>query len=178
MKSAIRSALKPLLLVSLMAASGFAVLAQTTPANPATEQPAARHGMMHNEARDPAKMQAMMAKHHAALKEKLKLTAAQEGAWTSFTTSMKPPADMGKHRMEMRGEMEKLSTPERIDKMRAMRSMRDAEMDKRADAVKTFYAVLTPEQKKVFDSQRMGGGRGHDGKHGDMHGDMHGNGHG
>jgi Spy/CpxP family protein refolding chaperone len=174
MKSAIRSALKPLLLVSLMAASGFAVLAQTTPANPpagpAAGQPAARHGMMHNEARDPAKMQERMAKRQADLKEKLKITAAQEGAWTTFTSTMKPPADMGKRRMDMHAEMDKLTTPERIDKMRAMRATRDTEMDKRADAVKTFYAVLTPEQKKVFDSQRMGGGRGRDGKHGEMHG--------
>ena len=169
MKSAVRSVLKPLLLASLMAASGFAALAQTTPPAGA-DQPAAHHGMMHNEARDPAKMQAMMAKHHTALKEKLKLTAAQEGAWTSFTTAMKPPADMGKRRMDMRAEMDKLTTPERIDKMRAMRATRDAEMDKRADAVKTFYAVLTPEQKKVFDSQRMGRERGHDGKPGAMHG--------
>jgi hypothetical protein len=63
--------------------------------------------------------------------------------------------------------------------MRAMRSQRMAEMnasmDKRADASKTFYAALNADQKKVFDSQRMGrgpgdkGGMGHGGGHGAQH---------
>ena len=30
-------------------------------------------------------------------------------------------------------------------------------MTKRIDAVKTFYAALTPEQQKVFDTQAHGG---------------------
>ena len=44
--------------------------------------------------------------------------------------------------------------------MRAMRSARAAEMDKRADATKTFYAALSPEQKKVFDAETARGHRG------------------
>ncbi len=170
MKSAFNTALKPLLLASLIAACGFSALAQTTPAAtpaPGASQPGAQRGMMHRDQMDPAKMQERMAKRQAELKDKLKITAAQEGAWTSFTTAMKPPADMGKRRADMRAEMEKLSTPERIDKMKALRSQRDAEMDKRADAVKTFYAVLSPDQKKVFDAQRMQrGGERHHGHHG------------
>ena len=60
-----------------------------------------------------------------------------------------------------------------MDKMKSMRGERDAEMDKHAAAVKTLYAVLTPEQKKVFDTQPMRGGheRGHGRGHGGMHGD-------
>jgi hypothetical protein len=64
-----------------------------------------------------------------------------------------------------RGEFENLTTPERIDRMRAMRTTRNAEMDRRADATKTFYAALSPQQKKLFDvitEQRFaGGGQGH-----------------
>jgi Spy/CpxP family protein refolding chaperone len=56
-----------------------------------------------------------------------------------------------------RAEMDKLTTPERLDKMRAMHKERmatmEAAMDKRADATKTFYAVLSPEQKKTFDAE-------------------------
>jgi periplasmic protein CpxP/Spy len=169
MTSARKSVLKPLLLASLIAACGFAAIAQTTPAAPGAGQPSAQRGMMHrDQVMDPAKMQDRMAKREAALKEKLKITAAQEGAWTTFTGAMKPSADMFKRRTEMRAEMDKLSTPERIDKMKAMRAQRDAEMDKRAEAVKTFYAVLSPEQKKVFDAQRMQRGHGRD--HGHDHG--------
>jgi hypothetical protein len=50
--------------------------------------------------------------------------------------------------------MQKLTTPERIDRMRAQRAQRDAAMDARSDAVKAFYAQLQPEQQKTFD--RMG----------------------
>jgi protein CpxP len=31
----------------------------------------------------------------------------------------------------------------------------NAAMDKRGDATKTFYATLTPEQQKVFDTHMM-----------------------
>jgi Spy/CpxP family protein refolding chaperone len=133
------------------------------------------HGGMHG---DPAKMEQMHAKHHANLKAKLKITASQEAAWSSFTASMKPPADMGKR--PDRAEMEKLTTPERLDKMRAMHKERmaamDAAMDKRTEATKAFYAVLTPEQQKIFDAEHSKmdrhGKDGHRGKgaHGNMDG--------
>jgi len=54
-------------------------------------------------------------------------------------------------------EMAKLSTPERIDKMKSLRAEHQAEADKRAEATKAFYAVLTADQKKVFDSFTMNG---------------------
>ncbi len=154
---------KSLVVAGLMATTGMAAFAQDA----GTPPPAAEHGGMHR--MDPAKMEQMMAKHMTELKAKLKITPAQESAWTSFTTAMKPSG----HRMEQRpdrAELNKLSTPERIDKMRALRQQRladmNAAMDKRDDAIKTFYAVLSPEQKKIFDSEhaRMGEEHRHDGK--------------
>jgi hypothetical protein len=107
---------------------------------------------------DPAKMQAQMDKRNAALKAKLKLTPAQEGAWTTFTAAMKPPAEMMAKRPD-HAELDKLPTPERIDKMKALHTqhMNDmtAVMDKRGEAAKAFYATLTAEQKKVFDDSAM-----------------------
>jgi Spy/CpxP family protein refolding chaperone len=105
---------------------------------------------------EPAKMEAYMLKRAAELKAKLKLTASQEGAWTTFAAAMKPPARPTANLPE-RAELDKLSTPERIDKMHALRVQRTTEinaaMDKRDEAVKTFYAALTPEQQKVFDAE-------------------------
>ncbi|NVO06283.1 MAG: Spy/CpxP family protein refolding chaperone, partial [Rhodoferax sp.] len=72
------------------------------------------HGGMHH--MDPARMAQMHAKHLADLKAKLKITGSQEAAWTSFAEAMKPPADMMGKRPD-RAEMDKLTTPERIDKM-------------------------------------------------------------
>lgn len=153
-----RTPFKSLVLAGLLATLGATAFAADAPSPP---PPAA--GMAHH---DPAKMQEHMQKRQAALKAQLKITAAQEGAWTTFTTSMQPPA---KGPRPDKAEFEKLTTPQRIDKMRAMRAERDAEMDKRADATKAFYAALTPEQQKVFDAHampRMHGDRdGHDGGH-------------
>ena len=105
-------------------------------------------------------------KHHMQkLKTELKLTPEQEPAWAALAGAMTPPA--GPQRPD-RAEMEKLSMPERLDKMKQLMSQhheaRMAEMDKHAAAVKSFYAVLTPEQKKTFDTKAMRGW-----KHGPHH---------
>lgn len=171
---------KSILLTGLIASAGFASYAQTSdkpvPHHP-TEQTAnapergGRMGMMGK--MDPEKRKAMMAKHVEALKAKLKITAAQEGAWTTFTTAMQPPEKM-EHKRPDRAEMDKLTTPERIDKMRELRKQHmtdmQAAMDKRDDAIKAFYAVLSPEQQKVFDAEHARMGMHHGEKRG-MHGD-------
>lgn len=179
------SRLTGLVLAGLLTAFGASVMAQSAaPAAPGAAasglngetkgelkgQHTGQHKSQHMGQHDPAKMQAMMAKHQADLKDKLKLTPAQEGAWTAYTAAMQHPARMGTHASDaQRAEMSQLSTPERIDKMRAVRTERmaqmAAEMDKRGNATKTFYAALTPEQQKVFDAahQKRGEHRGHGG---------------
>lgn len=95
---------------------------------------------------DPARMQAKMDQRHAALKNQLKITASQEAAWTSFMDTHKMPAGMMGKQAPVMADMAKLTTPERIDKMKEMRAQRMAEMttamDKRAEATKALYAVL------------------------------------
>ena len=105
-----------------------------------------------------------MAKRHAQrmadFKTVLRITPAQESAWTAFNTSMTPQAGQWKHRSpeehaKLKAELEAMNTPQRMEKMRALhaehQAKRDAEMDRRLTAVKTFYAVLSPEQQKIFD---------------------------
>ena len=120
---------------------------------------------------DPAKMQARMDQHHAALKAQLKLTPAQEPAWTAFIATHTPPAGMVGQQAAM-ADLAKLPTPERIDKMKELRAKHMGEMttamEKRGEATKTFYAVLTPEQQKVFDAQAMQGPGKFRGKPGGM----------
>lgn len=171
-------ALKPLaslngfILSVLLATAGTSALAQTTPAAPMGSSAATGwHGDRMMGQRDPAKMQAWMAKRQAALKASLKITPAQESAWTTFTAAMQPPARDINAWQAQRAEMEKLSTPERIDKMRALRTQRMTEMnalmDKRGEATKTFYAALSPEQQKTFDAEHRGFGLAGDrGRHG------------
>lgn len=148
---------KTLLIATLLAGAGVSAFANKDGSPMMDGSPRAEHHRM-----DPAKMEEMQAKRSADLKAKLKITAAQESAWTTFTAAMKPPARDAQQRPD-RAELEKLSTPERLDKMRALRAQHltdmQAAMNKRDDATKAFYAVLSPEQKKLFDAEhaRMGG---------------------
>lgn len=152
-----KTVFKPLLLTGLLAALGFTAFAQGMGPGGG----AARGEMMgqggpaqyQGERRaNPAKRQAWMARRQAELKAQLKLTAAQEGAWTTYVAAMTPPAKPLGQRLN-RADLEKLTTPERIEKMRALHAQRDAERDQRAEATKVFYAALTPEQQKVFDTE-------------------------
>jgi len=174
-----KSVFKPLFLAAALATAGFAAFSQTPGAGPAGMM--GHGGPMHEGMghpgmgpMNPARMQARMERRHAALKAALKLTPAQEASWATFAAAMKPPADLKAARPDF-AEIAKLPTPERIDKMKALHTQHAAEMtaamDKRGEAAKVFYAVLTPEQQKVFDSAtarhygpagRMGGPR--DGK--------------
>lgn len=167
---------------AVLAALALPVLAQQPPAAPSTPTAGAtahegRHhaGERHHGHKDGGKHHGnraeYRAKHLAALKSDLKLTAAQEPAWTSFTTSMQP----GERTARLdRKDMQQLTTPERIDRMRALRAQHAAEADRRGEVTKTFYAALTPEQQKTFDAKahrgghRMGGmkGSGGEGRHG------------
>lgn len=113
------------------------------------------------------RMQQHRAQRLAALKDKLQLNAQQQGAWTSYTTALQPPAmPKPEDRAARRAEFEKLTTPERIDRMQARQAERSAMFAKRADATKAFYAQLTPAQQKTFDAESLRmGPRGH-GHHG------------
>lgn len=167
---------------AILAALSLPVLAQQAPVAPpaASAQAKALDGSHNRHERRHGDMAQHHAKRLADLKGQLKLTAAQEPAWTTFTASMQPgerPARLD-HK-----DMEKLTTPERIDRMRAMHAQHAAEADRRGEATKTFYAALTPEQQKTFDAKAhrgprmdgMKGGEGHRRGHGDKgeHRGMH-----
>ncbi len=109
------------------------------------------------------RMHQKMEQHQAKLKEALKLTPTQDNAWKEFTASMQPQK-ASVQRLD-RAEWEKLTTPQRMDKMQTLRAEREAHMNQRVEAVKKFYATLTPEQQKTFDDQHQRMGR-----HGHRHG--------
>ncbi|MEJ8857176.1 Spy/CpxP family protein refolding chaperone [Variovorax robiniae] len=144
-----------LLSAGLLATAAFAASAQapatpTVPGAPAAEQ---RTDRQQRDAKFFERMQARRAQHLAALKAKLNLSAAQEGAWSTYTAATAPPARPPQR--PDRAEFQKLTTPERIDRMQARQAERQAMFAKRADATKTFYAALSPEQQKTFDTESL-----------------------
>ena len=173
-----------LLLAALLATSGAIALAQTpTPVPPApapasevsAQPPAAGY---RGDRMDPAWRHQRMSERHARrmaeLKAALKITPAQESAWNTFDAAMQPPAQPPSRAMS-RADMEQLTTPERIDRMQKRRAERNALMQQRGDAVKAFYAQLTPEQQETFDrharrfGKHMDHGFGHDKDHKHMY---------
>lgn len=144
---------KRALIVGLIAGSG--ILAASSFAMTAGG-PASKEGCEARQGQNvDGKWQEKRAKHLSGLKEKLKLTPAQEAAWDAFASAGQPGMHQGVDRQAMRGEFEKLNTPQRLDKMLAMSELRRAKMVERSQATKAFYAQLTPEQQGVFDAEAM-----------------------
>lgn len=91
----------------------------------------------------------MSAQRLDQLHDKLKLSTGQEAAWKTFTAALKADAPA---RPEQR-QLGELSAPERVETMIAHMKANQERMQKHLDALKPFYAQLTPEQKKVFDAE-------------------------
>lgn len=165
------------LLAALVSGASITALAQTTPptgaAHPHGTAQAGDHPM-HGAMME--RMKSRHERHLQQLKTKLQLKTEQEPAWQAFAVTMAPPAQ-ATARPDWTDVLH-LSTPERIDRMKALRQQRQSEMnalmDRRGEATKTFYSSLSAEQKKVFDDETRqhmaqwgGHGRGeHHGRHG------------
>jgi hypothetical protein len=141
-----------LLLAAALAGLGTVALAQSDAPAAAASAPVTaqhRHGtpeQWHE------RMAQYHAKHMADLKAALAITPEQEGAWSQFEAAMQPPQPQPRGE---RGEWAKLTTPERIDRMEQRMAERQQHFKQMGDAVKTFYAQLTPPQQKTFDQRAM-----------------------
>lgn len=159
MKLTQRSFAKRALVVGLIA--GSSILAASSFAMPGGDS-AAGEGCGHHGQKASGNWQENRAKHLSDLKEKLQLTPQQTAAWDAFAGASGKGMHQGMDKPAMQGGFDKLTTPQRLDKMMAMSDARRAKMAERAQAVKAFYAQLTAEQKKVFDAEANPGfHRGH-----------------
>jgi protein CpxP len=94
----------------------------------------------------------------SGLHDALHLTAAQEDAWRVYRAAITPDAAAeGRHRAAAM-MMSTLPTPRRVDLINAEMSEDFAAAHRQGEAVKTFYATLTPDQQRTFDRQTLQGG--------------------
>ena len=118
--------------------------------------PAARPGANMSHAQMQATWSERRAERQQQLHDALKLTSAQDAAWITWIGS----ARRTEHGERMgRGSMASMPAPQRMEQHIAMAKQRLAHMETALAALNTFYAVLTPEQKKVFDERAMHEGR-------------------
>ncbi|MHB1332013.1 MAG: Spy/CpxP family protein refolding chaperone [Sulfuriferula sp.] len=97
-------------------------------------------------------------KHLSELKTKLDITKDQEPAWKTFSDQVNAQAkNMASMHDRMKGNMQNMpmTAPDRMAMMAGMMKDRAQTMTAMAEAVKTFYAALTPEQKSTFDKMHM-----------------------
>jgi periplasmic protein CpxP/Spy len=107
-----------------------------------------------------------------ALQDVLNLRPDQQAAFQAVQAAMTPPP-RGERHEQRDPSAAPLTTPQRLDRMADRMAKHEAEFHRRADAIKAFYAVLSPEQQRAFDALPMmmagghrGMGRGPMGGHG------------
>ena len=163
-------------LVIALSALGIAgaALAQTT----AVQPPEGRHAhaisseqRAAHQAERQAKHAERQAKHAAKLRAELKITAQQEPAFAAFLAAGKPAGRPDARRGADRAALAALPAPQRMQQHIERQKQRTARMEARLAALNNLYAVLTPEQKQVFDSKAMRAGGKHRGHRGWQHGE-------
>jgi periplasmic protein CpxP/Spy len=131
-------------LVIAIATIGLGTIAAAAPSQvaqaPATSSASGQHG---------EKFAERMAKRQAKLHDKLALTPAQEGAWQAFTARIQATVPT---RSDARSA-KTLTAPERAERKAAFLQVAQQQAASRVQPIKEFYAVLSPEQQKIFDSQ-------------------------
>jgi protein CpxP len=127
-------------------------------APPAPGQGGPDHGAMQgmHQERQGGDFKERIARRQAALHDKLKLTGNQEAAWKTYIAAATPPAPPAR---PDRAQWEKMSAPERMERMMTMMKEREAPMAAHLAAMKTFYATLSPLQQQIF-NDNVGGGIG------------------
>jgi periplasmic protein CpxP/Spy len=123
-----------------------------------------------------AEHQAEQAQRLTAL---LNLRADQQPALQAFLAAMAPERHEHNGGPPAGAEKAQLTTPQRLDRMADRMAKHEAAFHQRADAIRTFYAALSPEQQRAFDALpmlMMGGHQrgGHDMHHGSHDGPEHG----
>jgi hypothetical protein len=96
----------------------------------------------------------------ARLHNDLRLNPSQEQGWTVFQQAYDiDPQEMAK-RQDAASKMQAMTGPQRVDFAIGLAKADLAGLERRADALKKFYATLTPDQQHVFDQDTLPSGRG------------------
>jgi periplasmic protein CpxP/Spy len=102
-----------------------------------------------------AQSQGQQAPNLSALHDALHLKAGQESAWSAYKASVSPSPAAQQRRRAAAMLFPTISAPRRIDLVTAAMQGDLDDLRRQGDALKTFYATLSPEQQHVFDAQTL-----------------------
>jgi hypothetical protein len=86
-----------------------------------------------------------------ALPELLQLQPGQEAAWRAYADAEAQGRAEATHQQAEATALNDLPTPARLDAVAAAMRQDEAAFERHAAATKAFYAVLSPEQRGLFD---------------------------
>lgn len=99
-----------------------------------------------------AHREAAEAQRQEDLRTVLRLSPDQQAALGAFLQATEPPRaveGLDAHRI---APTRALSTPQRLDEMARREAQRAGERQRHAEALRNFYAALSPDQRLVFDA--------------------------
>lgn len=150
-----------LLLRASASLAAMAAVVSVAYAVQAQDQAPPAQGPAHSAEQRAAWMHDRQEAHAKALHAILNLRPDQEAAFQAFQAAMAPPAREHRDHMD-RAAGQAMTTPQRLDRMAERMARHETAFRLRADAIKSFYAALSPEQQRAFDAMPMmrGGDRG------------------
>ena len=86
-----------------------------------------------------------------ALARRLNLTASQRPAYDAYRRAFQPDEARARQEEDEMRRMASLTTPQRLDMARASLGRDRADFDRTDSATRTFYAQLSPAQRRTFD---------------------------
>ncbi|WP_420382912.1 Spy/CpxP family protein refolding chaperone [Novosphingobium sp.] len=89
------------------------------------------------------------------LHQALHLTAMQEGAWQLYRSGADAPDKAQARRRSASSLFRTLDAPHRMDLVEAEMRQELDDLQRQSQALKAFYAGLTPDQRRIFDARTL-----------------------
>jgi len=89
------------------------------------------------------------------LHQALHLAPSQEGAWQLYRSAADIPDKAQSRRQSASVLFRTLDAPRRMDLVEAEMRQELADLQRQSQALKAFYAALTPEQQHIFDARTL-----------------------
>ena len=139
--AAIERVLKVVIGAALLAGGGAMAQAQTY-------GPPAYQGDSYYGQPDPARQ--IESLHRA-----LNLTPDQEGAWRAYRSAADAPNTVQQRRNAAAAMFAQIDAPHRMDLVEAEMRQELVDLQHQAQALKAFYARLSPQQQRIFDAKTL-----------------------